>query len=117
MDEKPKYLYRYILEHWQGTAQISLREYEIDRFTPKGCWIKIAYGREKWVAKGSRNGYAQPSKREALKHYIRRKMYRNHCIMEEMNRNDVTIITAKQLLKEHDKQGKKSATKRSGKLS
>ena len=117
MSKGTKYLYRYILEHWQGAAQITLREYKIVRYTPKGCWINIGYGREKWVANNSSSGFAKPSKRAALKHYISRKMYRNHCIMNEMARNDATLITAKKLLKEHDKQGKKPVTKRSGKLS
>tara|TARA_R110000850_G_scaffold74602_2_gene163258 strand:- start:413 stop:733 length:321 start_codon:yes stop_codon:yes gene_type:complete len=102
-----KYLYRYTLEYWQGTAKINLKEYPILRYTPKGCWINIGYNREKWVSNNARTKFAQPSIREALKHYVRRKMYRNNCILNEMNRNDVTIIVAKQLLKEHDKQRKK----------
>lgn len=109
MEEKPKvnFLYRYVLEHWCGTTKLSLRKFKVTKETEKGYWIEIHYNRKKWVSNFARNRWAQPSKREALKHYIRRKMYRNHCIMEEMARNDVTIIKAKELLKEHDKQGKK----------
>lgn len=104
---KPVKLYRYILEYWKGSAQIALREYDIIRYTPKGYWINIGYGKEKWVMKDSSSGYARTTKRAALKHYISRKMYRNHCIISEMERNDTTLIIAKQLLREHDKQGKK----------
>jgi len=106
-EPKIKYLYRYILEHWQGAAKLTLQEYEILRETPKGVWINIGWNREKWVSNYANKRFAQPSKREALKHYIRRKIYRNHCIELEMDRNNDTLITAKALLKKNDKQGKK----------
>lgn len=109
MEEKPKvnYLYRYVLEHWCGNVELKLIQFQVVRETPKGYWILAEYGREKWVSNFGRNRWAQPSKREALKHYIRRKTYRNHCIVEEIERNDKTLKEAKELLKEHDKQGKK----------
>ncbi len=107
MGKKPKKLYRYELEVWKELPSLELKKFEILRYTPKGFWIKTEWNREKWVSNFGRSRYAQTSKREALKHYIRRKTYRNHCIMNEMERNDRTILIAKELLKKHDKQGKK----------
>lgn len=102
-----KILYRYVLEYSFEASRVSLREFKVIKETEKGYWIEIYYNRKKWVSNFARNRWAHPSKKEALKHYIRRKIYRNHCIMDEMARNDITIIKAKELLKKHDKQGKK----------
>ena len=50
----------------------------------------------------------QETEREALKHFVRRKTYRNVCIESEMTRNDIAIARAKELIKkEDDKQRKK----------
>lgn len=102
-----KILYRYEMFHFGENASLNLIEHEVLRKTPKGFWILFKYGREKWVAENARNKFAHKTIYGALKGYIRRKTYRNHCITSEMERNDKTIIEAKRLLKKHDKQGKK----------
>lgn len=107
MSDKVKYLYRYELEYWQGVAKLSLRKLPIIGRTLCGIYVEITRHRRRWIGNTTRNRYAHNDEREALKGYIRRKTYRNHCIMDEMDRNDATLIEAKQLLKEHDKQGKK----------
>ena len=116
MSVKGQYLYRYVLEYWEGNAKLSLRSYLIIKRTPQGYWIETGHNRKKWVSDFARARWAHPQEREALKHYIRRKTYRNHCIMDEMDRNDITIIEAKRLLQKHDKQGNKPTTKGSSKL-
>lgn len=111
-----KVLYRYEMFHFGETASLNLIEHEVLRRTPKGFWIFLSYNREKWVAENARNKFAHKTKHGALKGYVRRKTYRNHCIAAEMERNEETIIEAKRLLRKNDKQGEKQIAKGSGRL-
>jgi hypothetical protein len=115
-DKKVKCLYRYEMEHREGVASLFLVELPIVGTTPCGIYVEVSYKRKKWVGNTTKNRYAYNDEKYALKAYIKRKTYRNHCITEEMKRNDVTLSSAKELLKKYDKQGKNSTTKRCPKL-
>jgi hypothetical protein len=107
-----KFLCRYEMSHFEGVARLYLVEHTILGKTPKGVYIEISYGRKRWVGNTTRNRYAHNTEREALKHFIRRKSYRNHCIELELVRNESVLAEAKYLLHKDDKQGKKQTTKR-----
>jgi len=103
-----KFLYRYVLEWGAIRADLVLCTYPIIKVTPQGYWIEInKWGGKKWMSKTARNRFAQDNEKEALKHYIRRKTYRNHCITSELERNDETIVEAKILLRKYDKKRKR----------
>ena len=56
-----------------SNAALILEKYKLHSETPKGHWIGIFGGKEKWVSKTSRKRFAHPSEEEALKSYIQRK--------------------------------------------
>lgn len=107
-----EFLYRCELFHdnFQGSF-INLTKLEIISETPKGYWVQLKWGRKRWVSSEARNKYACKSEKEAYKQFVRRKTYRNRCIISERNRNDTAIIQAKEKIKEYDKQGKERNTK------
>lgn len=102
-----KILYRYEMYHFGDRTTLNLIEHKVIKKTPKGFWILWKYGKNKWIAENARNKFAHKTIKGALKGYVRRKTYRNHCISLEMDRNYETIIEAKELIKKHDKQRKK----------
>ncbi len=105
--EKVKSLYRYEMAHYNDRTELIKTVYNVERATPSGYWIKkTKWGKERWINSTARNRFAWETESGALKGFIRRKTYRNHCIKSEMERNNETLILAKQKLKD-DKQGKK----------
>lgn len=116
METKIKCLYRYELEHWEGVPKLFLVKLPIVGRTPCGIYVELKYNQRRWIGNNTKNRYAYNSEEQALRAYIRRKTYRNHCIELEFERNETTIIEAKYLLKKHDEQRKKQAPKGSTKL-
>lgn len=107
-----KEVFRATLRHdnYRGHC-LHMRAYKVVRETKCGVWIDIGY-KLKWISLHARNKFACQTEKEAYKQYIRRKSYRNHCIEFELDRNNATIIAAKEIIKNYDKQGKKQDTKR-----
>lgn len=86
-------------------ASINVVEYPVIKTTPKGYWIQISVRKKKWTSNVATNRFAHANKEQALKHFIRRKTYRNICIEREIDNNYKVIRQAKQLL--DDTKGKK----------
>jgi len=104
----PEFLYRVELTHNFNQTTIYTEKFPVIKETRDGYWFEMPYGKKKWVSKAGRNRYAHTDERSALRHFIRRKTYRNVCIRDEMERNDIGLRKAKELLKEEDdKQRKK----------
>jgi len=116
-EKKIKYLYRYEMEHWEGIPKLFLIKLPIVGKTPCGIYVELKHNRRRWIGNTTRNRYAHNSEEQALKGYIRRKTYRNHCIELEAERNEATLIDAKELLRKYDKPGKEQITKGSPQLS
>ena len=116
MDSKIKYLYRYEMEHQGGVPSLFLVKLHIIGKTPCGIRVELKSGRTRWIGDTTRNRYAHNDERAALKGFIRRKTYRNHCIELETMRNLSVLIEANLLLKKHDKQGKEPTSKGSVKF-
>ena len=96
-----EYLYRYeISQDLRDKWKLHEVKFPIVRRTPCGAWIEKKYGREKWVSTDSRNRYAHATPKDALKHFVRRKMYRNVCIERELEKNEEVLIEVKRLIKE-----------------
>ena len=53
--------------------KLVLYEYTLHSETPKGYWIGVFGGKDKWVSKTSRKRYAYPTKEEALEAFLKRK--------------------------------------------
>ena len=68
-----KYVYRYQHDSYFDAPTLSLRAYPVLRETRKGCWIKY-HSKEKWVDPKS-GGFAQETKKAALRRFIRRKTF------------------------------------------
>ena len=63
-------LYRYDSINGYGYMKVCLEEYEVERETPCGYWIR---GERKWVPKDGKKRYAYPTKEEALESFRARK--------------------------------------------
>lgn len=57
----------------EGSTEVSLREYRIVRRTPRGCWIDLGCGNERFVLAKARKRFACPTEEEAQVSFIARK--------------------------------------------
>lgn len=70
--------YRYDIDYSNPEPHLWLKEFVLDKETPKGYWIRpLMYGYmglwKKWIPKVSRKRFAYPTKLEALQSFIARK--------------------------------------------
>lgn len=54
-------------------VRVAIREFEVDRRTPKGVWISRGFMGRRFVLKSARKRYACPTLAEALESFIARK--------------------------------------------
>ena len=57
----------------EGSVEVSLHEYPVVRRTPRGCWIDLGYGDERFVLTSARKQFACPTEAAARESFMARK--------------------------------------------
>lgn len=81
--------------------QISVREFEVEKETPKGVWLRSTFFR-RFVLRDARKKYACPSKEAALESFLARKKKQRNIYAARVARAENAMSLAKALIDDSD---------------
>jgi len=93
-------LYRY---DSYGQNYTCLREFEVEKETPCGYWIREDFGGDcqsmqtRWMSKEARRPYARMTKDDALEHFKRRKQRQIEILQGQLQRTIFVLAKANEI--------------------
>jgi hypothetical protein len=88
--------YWYRFDDLRGTerVRVSVTKYPVLRHTPKGVWLDIGGGRERFVLKRGRKRFACPTQDAAMESFKARKERQRKILMAQLQGVEAALVAA-----------------------